>query len=230
MIGSHWSMGLRLSPRLARIVLARVAVVVSLLLGLTVQVALAEDGEVTNALEVSLEFNDWDLGFDRPHNWDESFSGWKIAMRWFWWRAGAVLVLEYDSLPDAKPEIHPATALSVFGLHAGSGYRAERIWNTMLAVMDLIGCREELERFAHGADRVARGVLDVHRAECDRFNRDRDWIETVYTLTLEVDRSLWVLTVEPVESCCKESDRIRQLVDEPLDSAYRTFRTAFDGL
>ena len=132
--------------------------------------------------------------------------------RWWWW--------EYEAMPDHGTE---ASVISVFGLHANSSFRATRIWQSMLAVMVLTGCRQQIEQLALGIDQLVRGLLDVHQGYCGYERKTRG-----YTLTLEVDRSLWVLTVEHAQGCCEESDRIRSLVDEPLDPAYRTFRTAFD--
>ena len=169
--------------------------------------------------DVHTRWRDWGLEFDSPNGWVEP-GGWKPQYRWWWWHAGTAVVLEYQTYP-----IRPADkgiAITVLGYPEGSDYRAQRIWWSMAAVMEMAGCREQLDDLSWGLDRVHREVVTVHQGRCGGRRG--------YSLSLEVDRSLWVLTVEHHRGCCEDFDRVRSLVDEPTDGEYRMLRTAFHGL
>ena len=169
---------------------------------------------------VQTAWKEWSLAFDTPDGWFNPDDDRKPQYRWWWWRAGTTVVLEYETAP--VDPIDKAIAVTVMGYHGGSDYRAVRIWRSMAAVMDMAGCGEKLEDLSWGLDRVIRGVVDVHQGSCQNGRR--------YSASLEVDRSLWVLTVENRDGCCEDFDRVRALVDESTDGEYRTLTTAFGGM
>ena len=163
--------------------------------------------------EIEEGFQDYGLDLEWRSLEDQRFAG-GDAVLYYGPRAGMLVVLEYErrDMIFRGPGIvrgNLATAVSVVGFPTISGkassYRGQKIGQAMWSVLHTVFCGELSDDLSWAIDRLASGDRDRHTGRCEgawvgiERSEERSTIEIVYTLSLEVGRTVWVFTVEPAE-------------------------------